>query len=104
LFNLAADLGEKQNLAAARPKIVKDLAARYEAHAGQATPPKSRPKPPDFFDSAKIKGNIDWLAKGPLFATVRSQRGWTLGDRPLVFAPEVTIGRIDNRRNRAGPR
>lgn len=48
LFNLAADPGEKQNLATDKPEIVKDLAARYEALARQAVPPKSRPKPPGF--------------------------------------------------------
>jgi arylsulfatase A-like enzyme len=48
LFNLAADPGEKQNLATDKPEIVKDLAARYEALARQAVPPKSRPKPSGF--------------------------------------------------------
>lgn len=48
LFNLESDPSEKQNLATDKPEIVKDLAARYEALARQAVPPKSRPKPPDF--------------------------------------------------------
>jgi len=32
-----------------------------------------KPKPPAFYDSAKSKAAIDWLAKGPLRAEVRAQ-------------------------------
>ena len=46
-----------------------------------------RPNAPAFYDSASTKGTIDWLAKGPLFATVRSQRGWTY----MRFETRVTL-------------
>jgi arylsulfatase A-like enzyme len=58
LFNLAADPGEKQNLAAAKPEVVKDLAARYDALARQAVAPKSRPKPAGF-RSPKVWGQAE---------------------------------------------
>jgi hypothetical protein len=58
LFNLAADPGEKQNLATARPEVVKNLAARYEVLASQAVPPKSRAKPPSF-RSPKVWGQAE---------------------------------------------
>ncbi|MDX2031164.1 MAG: arylsulfatase [Blastocatellia bacterium] len=48
LFNLANDPYEKQNLAAQRPDVAKDLRARYDKLAAQAVPPKARPKPADF--------------------------------------------------------
>ena len=32
-----------------------------------------RPNPPAFYDTAKSKAAIDWLAKGPLYAEVRAQ-------------------------------
>jgi hypothetical protein len=46
-----------------------------------------RPGAPDFYDSAKVKGSIDWLAKGPLYATVRSQRAW----KYMQFETRVTL-------------
>jgi arylsulfatase A-like enzyme len=48
LFDLAGDPGEKQNLADSRPQIVARLQARYDEIAGQAVPPRSRPKPRAF--------------------------------------------------------
>lgn len=39
LYDLARDSGEKSNVAAAHPDIVRDLRARYEKYAAQAVPP-----------------------------------------------------------------
>ncbi|RME90822.1 MAG: arylsulfatase [Verrucomicrobia bacterium] len=44
LFNLAHDIAEKNNLAAAHSDKVKELRARYERWAAQAAPPKNKPK------------------------------------------------------------
>jgi alpha-mannosidase len=46
-----------------------------------------RPDPPAMYDSAKSKANIDWLAKGPLFATVRAQHSW----KYMRFETRVTL-------------
>ena len=48
LFDLAADPGEKNNLAGSNPDVVKKLRARYDALARQAVPPKSKPQPADY--------------------------------------------------------
>jgi arylsulfatase A-like enzyme len=45
LYNLAEDLGEKNNLAAQHPDKVKDLRARYDRLAAQAVPPRSTDQP-----------------------------------------------------------
>jgi arylsulfatase A-like enzyme len=58
LFNLADDLSEKKNLAAARPDKVKELRAHYDALARQAVPPKSVPKAPGF-QSPKVWGETN---------------------------------------------
>ena len=39
LFNLAADIGEKNNLAAAQPEKLKELVARYDAWSSQMSEP-----------------------------------------------------------------
>jgi len=36
----------------------------------------TRPNPPANYDSAKSKAEIDWLAEGPLRATLRAQHAW----------------------------
>jgi alpha-mannosidase len=36
----------------------------------------TRPNPPAFYDSSKSRAQIDWLAKGPLWATVRARHAW----------------------------
>mgnify|MGYP000382953821 CR=1 FL=1 len=41
LFNLAADPGEKNNLAAANPEVVAKLRARLETYTHDAVPPKA---------------------------------------------------------------
>ncbi|MEY4005544.1 MAG: hypothetical protein RLZZ221_1640 [Verrucomicrobiota bacterium] len=41
LFNLAADPGEKNNLAAANPEVVAKLRARIETYTHDAVPPKA---------------------------------------------------------------
>jgi arylsulfatase A-like enzyme len=48
LFDLAADPGERRNVAEAHPGKVQELRARYQALADQAVPPKLRPKDPNF--------------------------------------------------------
>lgn len=58
LYHLAADPGEKDDLAAKHPDKVRDLRARYDALARQAVPPKAHPKPPDFKPS-KVAGEED---------------------------------------------
>jgi arylsulfatase A-like enzyme len=48
LFNLAADPGEKNNVAAQNPDKVKELRAAFDRLAAQAVPPKNQPKPAGF--------------------------------------------------------
>ncbi|MDB5298134.1 MAG: atsA 16, partial [Phycisphaerales bacterium] len=48
LFDLKADPGEKANVAAKEPDVVKRLRARYDGLAKEAVPPKNRPKAKDF--------------------------------------------------------
>jgi alpha-mannosidase len=47
----------------------------------------TRPQPPAFYDSAGSKAQIDWIAKGPLYATCRAQHAW----RYLKFETRVTL-------------
>jgi arylsulfatase A-like enzyme len=48
LFNLATDPGERENLASRHPEIVQRLAARLEAFAREALPPKAEVAPEGF--------------------------------------------------------
>jgi arylsulfatase A-like enzyme len=59
LFDLAADPGERRNLAEAHPEKVKELRERYEALAKQAVPPKLKPRAPDF-RAPKVWGEQSW--------------------------------------------
>jgi alpha-mannosidase len=36
----------------------------------------TRPDAPAFYDSAKSRADIDWIAQGPLWATLRAQHSW----------------------------
>lgn len=47
----------------------------------------TRPNPPAFYDSAKSKAAIDWIAAGPLWATLRAQHAWS----HLKFETRVTL-------------
>jgi hypothetical protein len=47
----------------------------------------TRPNPPAFYDSAKSKADIDWLAAGPLWATLRAQHAWPY----LKFETRVSL-------------
>jgi len=47
----------------------------------------TRPNPPDAYDSAASTARIDWLARGPLWATVRAQHAWPY----LKFETRVTL-------------
>jgi alpha-mannosidase len=47
----------------------------------------TRPKPPAFYDSGSSKAQTDWLAKGPLWATLRAQHSWQY----LTFETRVTL-------------
>jgi arylsulfatase A-like enzyme len=58
LFNLADDLGEKNNLASANPERVRELRARYDELARQAAPPKNQPPQPGF-QSPKVWGETE---------------------------------------------
>ena len=58
LFNLAQDLSEKHDLAAAQPEKVKDLRAHYDALAKQAAKPGNQPKPPGY-SAPKVWGQTD---------------------------------------------
>ena len=46
-----------------------------------------RPSPPANYDSATSHGQLDWLAHGPLFATVRARHRW----KYLIFETRVTL-------------
>jgi alpha-mannosidase len=46
-----------------------------------------RPQPPASYDSATSQGRLDWYAKGPMFATVRSHHRW----KYLNFETRVTL-------------
>lgn len=48
LFDLAKDVGEKNNLGASQPDKVRELQSRLAKFAEQATPPKSGPQPRGF--------------------------------------------------------
>jgi alpha-mannosidase len=48
----------------------------------------TRPNPPAFYDSAKPKAEIDWIAAGPLWATLRAQHAWQY----LKFETRVSLG------------
>jgi arylsulfatase A-like enzyme len=58
LFNLKDDPSEQTNLADKQPARVKELRGRLAAYAGQAVPPKARPKPKDFV-TPKVWGEKD---------------------------------------------
>ena len=47
----------------------------------------TRPEPPAAYDSGTSKAKIDWIAKGPLWATVRAQHAW----KYLKFETRVTL-------------
>jgi len=47
----------------------------------------TRPNPPAFYDSAKSKAAIDWIASGPLWATLRAQHAWPY----LKFETRVSL-------------
>ena len=46
-----------------------------------------RPQPPAHYDSATSQAQLDWFAKGPLFATVRARHGW----KYLGYETRVTL-------------
>ncbi|MEW6742167.1 MAG: glycosyl hydrolase-related protein [Planctomycetota bacterium] len=63
-------------------------ASAFPRLTGRPNPNLStRPNPPAFYDSAKSQARIDWLAKGPLWATVRAQHDWPY----LKFETRVTL-------------
>jgi alpha-mannosidase len=47
----------------------------------------TKPNPPAFYDSAKSKAAIDWIAAGPLWATLRAQHAWPY----LKFETRVSL-------------
>lgn len=58
LFNLAADPGEKDNVAAAQPERVAELKAKLAAFAKEAVEPKAKPKAKNF-QSPKVWGEAE---------------------------------------------
>jgi arylsulfatase A-like enzyme len=48
LFHLSDDLAERHDVASSHPAKVKEMQARYEAIAREATRPKAKPRPKDF--------------------------------------------------------
>ncbi len=60
----------------------------FPRFSGRPTPHFStRPDPPAAYDSASSRARIDWLAKGPVFATLRAQHSW----KYLKFETRVTL-------------
>jgi hypothetical protein len=47
----------------------------------------TRPDPPASYDSGTSKAQIDWIARGPLWATLRAQHAW----KYLKFETRVTL-------------
>lgn len=47
----------------------------------------TRPDPPAAYDSSSSQAQIDWIAKGPLFATLRARQSW----KYLKFETRVTL-------------
>jgi alpha-mannosidase len=47
----------------------------------------TRPSPPAFYDSAKSRANLDWIAEGPLWSTLRAQHAWPY----LKFETRVSL-------------
>ncbi len=47
----------------------------------------TRPNPPAQYDSAESQAQIDWLARGPLWATVRAQHSWPF----LKFETRISL-------------
>ena len=47
----------------------------------------TRPEPPAAYDSGTSKAKIDWIASGPLWATLRAQHAW----KYLKFETRVTL-------------
>jgi arylsulfatase A-like enzyme len=58
LFNLASDVGEKNNVAEANPEKVQELRARYDKLAAEAVAPKSGPAPKGF-KNPRVWGQAD---------------------------------------------
>jgi alpha-mannosidase len=60
----------------------------FPRFTGKPNPNLSRrPDPPANYDSAMSKGRLDWVAKGPLLATVRAHHRW----KYLNFETRVTL-------------
>lgn len=63
-------------------------AGAFPHFTGRPNPNLStRPSPPAFYDSAKSKAAIDWIAGGPLWATLRAQHSWPY----LKFETRVSL-------------
>lgn len=60
----------------------------FPRFTGRPNPNLSRrTEPPSHYDSASSKASLDWVAKGPLLATVRAQHRW----KYLNFETRVTL-------------
>jgi alpha-mannosidase len=58
---------------------------RFTGRPNPALP--TRPDPPASYDSGTSKAQIDWIARGPLWATLRAQHAW----KYLKFETRVTL-------------
>jgi len=69
-------------------EMMDSLAGAFPHFKGRPNPHLStRPNPPSFYDSSQSQAQIDWIAKGPLFTTLRAQHSWPY----LKFETRVTL-------------
>jgi hypothetical protein len=67
-------------------------AGPFPAFRGRPSPSYPlRPKPPTLYDSTQSTAQIQWLADGPVLATVRAQHAWP----GLEFETRVSLGAGD---------
>jgi alpha-mannosidase len=69
-------------------EILDPAGGAFPRFTGRPNPNLStRPKPPAFYDSGTSKAQIDWIARGPLWSTLRAQHSWQY----LKFETRVTL-------------
>jgi len=69
-------------------ELLNSAAGAFPHFTGRPNPNLSRrPNPPAFYDSAKSKAELDWIAEGPLWCTLRAQHAWPY----LRFETRVTL-------------
>lgn len=69
-------------------ELLNSAPGAFPRFTGRPNPNLStRPNPPAFYDSAKSKADLDWIAEGPLWCTLRAQHAWPY----LKFETRVTL-------------